>query len=208
MKRLILIGMILTSFVIQGCGDSETKSEVTKPKITKAEVAMKNNRIKELGDPNSYSLVSASKLSTDGIKELYKHTFRARNKYNALEKQTEYVYYNSVENKVIIALSENVFTGYKKFLLYLDGSSSSDLRLLLSSNGIHLYEELDAIRNKNKDKLIELSNKYLKYNNEFYNEVMSSGKSDGLPYLSYANAIFTMYRISPKLTATALMDAN
>ena len=201
--------MILTSFVIQGCGDSETKSEV---KLSKVDKAIKDYYTKELGDPTSYSVVSSSKLSSDGLKELYKHTFRARNKYNALELKTEYVYYDLLDKKVIIAISEDTFTGFLKFMRYGE-ISSSNYNYDYHIDYLNLFMPIGIVDNllskyniKDREMWVKLGKYYQYANPEKYKKLSQIAKS--LPLGGYAGIIFLLMRVSPELTADAIMDAN
>ncbi len=172
MKKILSIVLVSILILIQGCTSQDNKNP-----IIGNEKKIQEYYNKILNDPKSYEAIKTDVLYTDNISTILKHSYRAKNSYNALIKKISYF---KIVGEYVIEIDDSNCLVFKNLIRKeVLGESKYDSNIffqtigmdrrqtetLLNAGGKYKVEEinrlLDIIRNyKDSSELIDILRRY------------------------------------------------
>ncbi len=204
MRKLIVYFFI--ALLLSACGDNNATNDTTSVQSETSEIdtMIKNNLTKDMGDPSAYSPLSTEKLSDSENYTLFKHTYRAKNKYNALVMNESYIFFGRIDNKIAVIIPNGIFEMYKDILDYgKNGGTYVDETYQML--GTSASRELMNLKFKDKNALLKTANFIHNLTGRSYRKVENSMNES--PVGAAGSLILTMQRIAPKVTVDAIIDS-
>lgn len=145
------LGLILIMTTFQGCTSQDNK----KP-LTETEKKIQEYYKEKLNDPNSYEPIKTDVLYTTNITKVVKHSYRAKNSYNAIIKQNSY--FIIAGTATLIEIDEYICSIFRNLIKKEVNSDygSDPFFARLGTSRVELQSLIDAGGKRKSDAINEL----------------------------------------------------